>query len=74
MLLVDVIIKTENHTSKAVLFYSLKQEKIGSCVAFVPEPRRKADKRKLDSELHTILLVVFHSLLYLQAHLQHQIE
>jgi hypothetical protein len=41
------------------LFGSLRQEKIGSCVAFVLEPRRKADKRKLDSELHTILLVVF---------------
>jgi hypothetical protein len=30
------------------LFGSIRQEKIGSCVDFVLEPRRKVDKRKLD--------------------------
>jgi hypothetical protein len=49
--------------SKAVLFAILSMGKMGSRVAFVLDPCRKVDKRKLDSELHTILLVVFHSLL-----------
>jgi hypothetical protein len=45
--MVEVFIKTQNHTSKTVLFYSLRQGKMRTPVAFVPEPYRKADEQKL---------------------------
>jgi hypothetical protein len=61
------------------LFGSLRQDKIGSCVAFVLEPRRKEDKQKLDcpqkrdcpfaTQKHVVSFTF-----YLQAHLQLEIH
>jgi hypothetical protein len=43
-------------------------------VGFVLGSCRKADKRKLDSELHTILLVVYIHFSFATSRLQHQID
>jgi hypothetical protein len=63
MLLLDVFIKMIYHTSKAVLFHSLRQNKMGSPVAFVLDPRRKVDKENFTLQFatqlrasHTLLL------------------
>jgi hypothetical protein len=73
MLLLVVFNKTWNHTSVLILFGSLRQEKVGSCVAFVLEPRRKADKQKLAFSFATQTLVIsFTSFASLK--LQHQID
>jgi hypothetical protein len=48
MLLLGMITKTSNHTSKTVLFGSLRQGKMRTSVEYVPELGRKVDKEKLD--------------------------
>jgi hypothetical protein len=73
VILLDMSIKTQKHTSKAVLFGFLRQNKMWGPVAFVPEPCRKTDKKTRLSFGHTNTSY-FRSLSFLQHQLQHQIN